>query len=223
VEHNHSSTRPVRYDNHPFDHWTILRSNQGAKSPDVEGQVKSISSGQNAITISSGGNDVGLVDLLNECVYTWNAGKGCAPTIADSKAKITNELPGNLDKLYSAAKGKLASGGMAYVTAYARFFDETSNDCDKVSWHWYTWPVGVLNYQYLTVQRRKDMNELVDLVNDALRDAVGRAGSQFVFVEYDSYFGRLQGRYCLPGVQEPSPNRADLLFYLVSKSTIYRQ
>jgi hypothetical protein len=109
---------------------------------------------------------------------------------------------------------------MAYVTAYARFFDETSTDCDKVSWHWYPWPVNWLSWQYLDVQRRKDMNELVDLVNAELRDAVGRAGSQFVFVEYDSYFGRLRGRYCLPSVQEPSPNRADLLFYLVSRSVL---
>jgi hypothetical protein len=87
-----------------------------------------------------------------------------------------------------------------------------------VSWHWYKAPLGILNYQYLTVQRRKDMNELVDLVNGALREAVKRAGSQVVFVEYDAYFGRFQGRYCQPGVTEPAPNRADLLFYLVSHS-----
>jgi hypothetical protein len=126
-------------------------------------------------------------------------------------------LSDNLNGLYAKVRGKLATNGFAYVTAYARFFDDTSTDCDSVSLHWYPWPIGVLNYQYLTVQRRKDMNELVDLVNAKIRDAVKNAGSQFIMVEYDSYFGLLQGRYCLPGVQEPSPNRDNLLFYLVSR------
>ncbi|KAF2761889.1 SGNH hydrolase [Pseudovirgaria hyperparasitica] len=185
----------------------------GAKSPDVEKQVAQLSSGYDMITVSSGGNDVGLVDLLNECVYTWNPKIGCEKTIANSKDLIQNTLPKNLDSLYGKLKGKVGQGTV-YVTSYGRFFDETSNDCDKVSWHWFTFPVNWLNWQYLTVDRRKAMNELVDLVNEQIRQAVKRAGSQFVVVEWDSAFGTFEGRYCMPGVQEPQPNRDQLMFYL---------
>jgi hypothetical protein len=181
----------------------------------VQTQVNALSGGQDAITISSGGNDIGLIDLLNECIYTWRPVNGCPKTITNAKAKIENELPNSLDSLYSAARGKLSDIGTVYVTAYARFFDDSSTDCDSISWHWYPWPLGITKYQYLDVHRRQEMNELVDMVNLKIKEAVARAGSQFVLVEYDSYVGRLKGRYCLPGVKEPAPNRDDLLFYLV--------
>jgi hypothetical protein len=181
--------------------------------------VNSLSSGHDFITVSSGGNDVGLSDLLNECVYTWNPhglhGEGCDDQITKTKGLIKDVLPKNLDKLYEAVKGKLSQQGTAYITAYSRFFDETTNDCDNVSWHWYTWPTNVLNYQYLTQEHRHKLNELGDMVNQAIRDAASRAGDQFVVVDYERYIGELRGMYCMPGVKEPQPDRADILFYLV--------
>ncbi len=63
------------------------------------------------------------------------------------------------------------------------------------------------------------MNELADMVNTEIANAVARAGDRFVLVEWDSYVGDLNGRFCIPGVQEPDPNRSDLLFYLVSESS----
>lgn len=95
----------------------------------------------------------------------------------------------------------MRSGGSTFVTGYTRFFD-------------------LLNYQYLTQQRRKDMNELIDFVNNKIKEAVERAGLQFVLVKCNAYCGLFQGRYCLPGIQEPSLNRADLLFYLASGCTL---
>ncbi|KAM7217616.1 SGNH hydrolase-type esterase domain containing protein [Rhypophila decipiens] len=44
----------------------------GAVSKDViEQQIPSLSDGQQAILLSIGGNDAGLVDLLNQCVFQW--------------------------------------------------------------------------------------------------------------------------------------------------------
>lgn len=188
---------------------------QGAQSPQVQKQILSLRGNLDAITISSGGNDVDLVGLLNECVYAWFPKSSCRNAIASSKKKIKTMLPQQLDQVYAAAKGKLARGGMAYVTAYARFFDDTTRDCDKASFNF--WSRRLKNtWQYLTVERRKDINELIDMVNAAIKEAVGRAGDSFVLIDYDNTFGRLQGRFCLPGVSEPSPNRADSLFYQVS-------
>ena len=179
-------------------------------------QTNRLSGDQDFITVSSGGNDVGLKDLLNECVYTWNPRVGCAQTIEESKRKIEQVLPGNLDTLYAAVAQKLAAHGMAYITSYARFFDETTSECDRVSWHWFKFPINFLNYQYLTQQRRRDLNELTDMVNQKIHEAAHRAGDKFMVVNYDGYFGALGGRYCMPSVSEPAPNRIDLLFYQVS-------
>lgn len=129
-------------------------------------------------------------------------------------------LPQRLDQVYAAAKTKLAPGGIAYVTGYARFFDETTRDCDTATFNFWSKHLKA-TWQYLTVERRKDLNEMVDLVNAAIKAAVEKAGDQFVLVAYDSTFGRLQGRYCLPGVKEPEPNRADLLFFQVSKERVF--
>ena len=44
------------------------------------------------------------------------------------------------------------------------------------------------------------MNNLVNDVNGKLQEAVHRAGSQVIFIDYDAYVGFLGGRYCFPGV-----------------------
>jgi hypothetical protein len=188
---------------------------QGATSSDiVNKQIPQLGSGQQVITISSGGNDVGLVTILNHCVYTWSAfNNDCDATIQDTANQIANNLPSNLDSLLTAAKTKLDPAGTIYITGYGKFWDDTTTDCDKVSWHYWPWPIGWLTWQYLTQARRTSMNNLVDAVNQQISNAASRAGSSVVFVDFDKYYGDLAGRYCEPGVAEPDANRADLLFY----------
>ena len=60
------------------------------------------------------------------------------------------------------------------------------------------------------------MNDLVDSVNTALRNAVERAGPKVHFVDYDEYVDMTNGRFCIPGADESSgnsANRDDLFFY----------
>ena len=53
-----------------------------------------------------------------------------------------------------------------YVTGYIRFWDDTNTQCDDVSWApWYKAKAPI------TTTIRKDMNQLVDKLNDALRQA----------------------------------------------------
>lgn len=67
---------------------------------------------------------------------------------------------------------------------------------------------GGLNFQKpipLTKERRLRMNSLVEKVNGKIADAVKAAGDKVVFVNYDGYFGDVEGRMCAPHIQEPSP------------------
>ena len=100
-----------------------------------------------------------------------------------------------------------------FYVGYAKFFDTTDAACDEVSWHF--WDL-VGTKTPLTQDRRQDMNDLVDSVNNALRSAVERAGPKVHFVDYDEYVGMTDGRFCIPGADESSgnsANRDDLFFY----------
>ena len=101
----------------------------------------------------------------------------------------------------------------SYYVGYAKFFDTTDNTCDSVSWH--VW-LNLFTREYLTQARRQAMNNLADLMNGALRDAVARAGPQVHFIDYDYYVGMTNGRYCQPNQNENGgngANRQDLFFY----------
>ena len=53
-----------------------------------------------------------------------------------------------------------------YYVGYAKFFEVSDNACDDVTWHlWNPFRAQV----YLTQDVRQRMNDLVDLMNDALR------------------------------------------------------
>ncbi|KAI9766948.1 MAG: hypothetical protein M1840_006245 [Geoglossum simile] len=188
----------------------------GATSADVlSKQVPQLSSGYNLITLSAGGNDVGLASILNACIFQWGGGndKDCDNQLQATQNLIQNTLPGNLDKLLNALKGKLSSGSKVYQTGYAKFFDTSDAQCNGVTWSFWFANLGTWQKQYLTQARRQKMNDLVDATNKAISSAISRAGSQFVFVDYDQYFTRTSGRFCEPAVQEPDANRDGLLFF----------
>ncbi|CZT25183.1 uncharacterized protein RCC_10912 [Ramularia collo-cygni] len=122
-------------------------------------------------------------------------------------------MASKVDALINTVKSKLAAGGNIYYVGYAKFFDDTDSTCDKVSWHlWWNY----FYREYLTQARRKAMNEVVDIMNDALRAAVQRGGPQVHFVDFDRYVGIVGGRFCEPGQDESKKrgaNRRDLFFY----------
>ena len=173
------------------------------------------------ISISAGGNDVGLIDALNDCVFTFKGlfSGNCDRTLNDIQSVVNSKkFSDNVDALIRKAKLKLAPDGVIFYTGYAKFFDASTDACDKVSWH--VW-VNLFSRQYLTRPRRQKMNDLVDAVNQKLEDAVKRAGSAVVFIAYDNYVETLSGRYCEPGRDENkgrSANRELLFFYQMKTS-----
>ncbi|KAL1631113.1 hypothetical protein SLS56_004501 [Neofusicoccum ribis] len=188
----------------------------GATSPQIlDQQVSKLGTGYDLITVSAGGNDVGLADVLNHCIFQWMPGrdKNCDDQLAKTEDLVKNTLPKNLDALAAGLKGKTASLRKVFWTGYARFFDEATPDCDQITWSFFYNLGPVFQKQYLTQARRKRMNDLTVAVNAAIRDAVGRAGSDFIFVDYDQYYDDLGGRFCESGVKEPDGNRQGLLFF----------
>ncbi|KAB5550778.1 SGNH hydrolase-type esterase domain-containing protein, partial [Coniochaeta sp. 2T2.1] len=214
----------------------------GALSKDVlEKQIPRLSSDQQAILLSVGGNDVELVNILNQCIfqvgvlnpeqvivaklaaqteeYAWakdfdfdTLGRGCAAQLDHTATFIgSSTFSQRLDNVLSAAKGKLAK-------EYGKFFaEDLSPDCNHVTWS--TWIYKAANVfqdaQYLTQDNRRRMNGLVDSVNAQLKAAAERAGPSVVFVDYDSYVGEFHGRYCEAGVDEAtteSNTRIPLMF-----------
>ncbi|KAH7015990.1 SGNH hydrolase-type esterase domain-containing protein [Macrophomina phaseolina] len=188
----------------------------GATAPQIlEQQVSALGNGYDMIVVSAGGNDVGLSDILNRCIYQWLPGRDsdCQGQLDRTVALIRGALPNNLAALAQALGPKLGPGGFVYWTGYAQFFDDSDPWCDRVTWSFWYNVEPAAQKQYLTRARRTRMNDLTLAVNRVIRETVARAGPQFVYIDYDADFGRMFGRYCEPGVREPDPNREDLLFF----------
>ena len=86
----------------------------GAKIPAITDQANSLDEGQQMITISAGGNDAGLIDALNDCVFTFKGllGGSCDTTLDNIQKVIdSSDFASSADGLISAAKSKLAPGG----------------------------------------------------------------------------------------------------------------
>ncbi len=188
----------------------------GATSKDmVKNQIPATKGNQQLITLSAGGNDVGLSKILDACIFGWSpVPADCNTTIANSRKIIDNELSSNLNHLYTLAKTKLGTDpknpGKIYVTGYGKYFDASTTQCNsKTRSFWYQ----QFNKQYLTQELRRTLNDMVDAVNSKIADAVKAAGDQVVFVNWDRYFTRYRGRYCERNVPEPDASRLGLLFY----------
>lgn len=181
------------------------------------------------ITVSAGGNDAHMGDVLDSCVFEWrlSSEEKCEAALARSRVFIDTDLDRNLDALLAALKTKLIlgddggnnDGGAAaasgprriYVPGYSPFWG-LSQQCDDISWAVWGSELagGRLN---LTRERRRRMNELVGMVNSKIGQAVERAGERVVFVDWGWTFEELGGRFCEEGVVEPAPARDGLLFF----------
>lgn len=103
----------------------------------LDQQIPIVDDNQKAILLSIGGNDIGLLDILNQCIYQWavfnkqqvntakaaalkgdfkwadgiawdKLGHGCEKQLKVSKSLIDgDEFSGNIDKVLKEAQKKL--------------------------------------------------------------------------------------------------------------------
>lgn len=76
-----------------------------------------------------------------------------------------------------------------YWTGYSKFFDASDTNCDTTTWHWWLNITG----PYLQKPMRQLFNNLVNNLNDAIKEAIerGTQESNVIFVDYDYYVGKL--------------------------------
>ncbi|OCL14763.1 SGNH hydrolase [Glonium stellatum] len=199
----------------PYRSFQFLACSGATSEEVVAKQISALDDDLDIVTVSAGGNDVGLSIIMNHCIYQFFMSNqdACENALSETWSKIENELPGNLTTLLEALKPKVSKrNGTIYYTGYARFFGTDDNTCDSITWAVWS-PGSEAAKQYLTLGRRKTMNAMVDAVNKRIKDAVEKAGDHVVFVDYDDYVAENKGRYCEAGVMEPAPNRLGLYFY----------
>lgn len=151
-----------------------FHSCSGAKVQEVQNdQLPRTDSGQNAILLSAGGNDVDFVGILNQCIYQFfaissfgetllgkdgrfDAWKGwfpgvsrsCEQTLTDTQNAIKEAKFGSaIASLLTEAKKKLAPGGTIYYTGYSKFWStdmKEGDQCDKINWSTFGHSTGAL-------------------------------------------------------------------------------
>lgn len=92
----------------------------GARTGDVLGkQLGPLNSRTGLVSLSIGGNDAGFSDTMRSCVLGTD--DSCLDRIDQATAYVRNELPGRLDKVYSAISSK-APAARVVVLGYPRFY-----------------------------------------------------------------------------------------------------
>jgi lysophospholipase L1-like esterase len=181
----------------------------------LETQVPALSDDLDLLTISAGGNDIGLSPILSNCVYQFYMASedACKNSIQEAARRVASrdQLYKNITTLIDATKPKMRPDGIIYVTGYAGFFGVADDTCDNVTWA--VWSTVESSKQYLKLELRQTLNALVRAVNGILEQVVSDSGPGVRFIDYDAQIEALRGRYCEAGVAEPAPNRPALAFY----------
>ena len=187
----------------------------GAITTDVKNSQIPGLSGLQMATLSVGGNDANLKEILHACIYQWNKDPtlDCDKTLDESQKTIDSpQFSKNLDDVLNALKGAMASSdAKIYWTGYSHFWDASTNACDSVTW---AFKYNIIHRQYLTQARRTVMNNLVDAVNQKIQDAIQRFGEQAIFVPWGPDVDCIGGHYCEPDVDESNAiDREQTAFY----------
>ncbi|KAL8706772.1 MAG: hypothetical protein Q9201_000198 [Fulgogasparrea decipioides] len=155
-----------------------------------------------AVLLSAGGNDAHLSTILNYCVYQWSAiwFWSCDGELNKAENEVNSDSYfKRMTDMLRAIESKLTdANSRIYWAGYMRFFDTSTDECDKVTWA-FTSKIGFR--QYLTRSRRTRFNDLTDLVNQKIQDAC-KTVDRCVYVDSEPGVDQNQGRYCMPGINE---------------------
>ncbi|KAL8808717.1 MAG: hypothetical protein Q9200_004095 [Gallowayella weberi] len=129
-------------------------------------QVPKLLKNTNFITLSAGANDIGLVQILDACVYNFigSASLNCATLLGNAASFMSGaDFASSWNGILSNSRSVLApNAGKAYVVGNAAFFDETTSPCSQRSLAVYE---GTGQQKYLNGATRKGLNELIHRFN----------------------------------------------------------
>ncbi len=203
----------------------------GDESTHVKDQINKLDdNSQDLITVSAGGNDVLLSDVLKACIYTPAGQDECNKAIARTRDAIDKTLQSSVDDLLQALASKVKKGGIVVYTLYAQFFNADTDACNSQSWDWFQ---GIIPGDYglkLSKELRKNLNDLVVTANTKIRGAIaGQSGStrpsslNIAIADWDAIVGENHGRFCEDGsADDPNdPSNAGLVFQRFNAAPIY--
>ena len=142
-------------------------------------------------TLTAGGDDIDFVNLVRNCIYDILPWRSCKDQREASwKLLKSSALVNGIDQVIKASikagrSGSIGDKFQLYVTSYAKFFNDETEQCSNITWSVLPWPFG--NRQKLSREVRKDLNDMCDALNDAVKDAVDRNAENGVhYVDWDS-------------------------------------
>lgn len=202
---------------HPQRHHQFLSCSGATTKMILDNQITYLDGDLDLLTISSGGNDIGLTPILNNCIYQFfmATASECQAAIEEARHNIANKtgLFKNITELIDTAKDRMnQEHGVIYLTGYAGFFGTADDICNNVTWS--VWKnIKPQDAKFLTLKLRQTLDDMVRSVNDVLREVTEAFGPHVRFIDYNDAIIEARGRYCEEGVNEPAPSRKELDFY----------
>jgi lysophospholipase L1-like esterase len=126
------------------------------------GQLNALDADTDLVTLTIGGNDIGWSTAVTACLGGTDA--QCAGALALVRGRVTNQLPGLLDSVYSQISTG-APDAHVVVTGYPRLFSSE-----------YGAFLGA------SPSEQEALNDGADLLNSVIADAAHEHGFQFVDV-----------------------------------------
>jgi lysophospholipase L1-like esterase len=126
----------------------------------ISGQLAALSTQTTLVSITVGGNDVGFAAVMKTCVLSPTS--TCVSAIKAAEAKMTGQLPGKLDAVFSDIAAR-APNARVVLLDYPELYDlSRSSTC-----------IG------LSTTDRTDLNAAADELDTQLRAAASRHGAVF--------------------------------------------
>ncbi|MFF8914694.1 SGNH/GDSL hydrolase family protein [Streptomyces sp. NPDC015032] len=115
------STYPRLWAQHHSSYSFVEASCSGATTTELTSQqVPQLTTDTTLVTVQVGGNDVGFVDVLKNCILTIDD-KDCIAGVEAAKAAATSSLPSALTSTYAAIRAK-APDAEVVVVGYPRLY-----------------------------------------------------------------------------------------------------
>ncbi|KXJ88348.1 SGNH hydrolase-type esterase domain-containing protein [Microdochium bolleyi] len=201
----------------------------GDRTGDIYGQIDDLRSDLDLVMMTAGGNDLCLGAMIKTCVIMpWDGESACQTLIDKAQSNIDNILKDNIRQVLTKLSTKMKKDSILVYSGYAPFFNTDNGDCADPkkqnwalkAWAWWKFWNVFRSPLYLTVDRRRAFNTLVNNINKAISEVVGeydkdtRTSFKAVFSDWSNWPGIVDGQFCSPksSGKYPDPDQPDLLF-----------
>lgn len=198
----------------------------GDKSWQIYEQAKALQGNIDLLTLTAGGNDLCLADIIKRCIILPYLGEPtCDAIIEKANANLKWIMRDNIKKILLALKGKMARDGIVVINSYARYFNTENEDCaTKQDWTLYNWIPKLVADNLpgvrMTIERRKMYNDMTTGLNDVIRDVVVEVQKEvnytIGFSDWDLWaIEGVRGQMCDPSSSGayPDSRQPDLIFF----------